>query len=297
MRALVFGGSGMLGHKLSQALSDRLEVYTTVRGDETEYATHPILGKLRLVGSVCAEPFDSVERTLERVRPDVVVNCIGIVKQRPAAQDPVASITVNALLPHLLAQTCTRCGMRLIHISTDCVFSGRKGNYTEQDTPDAEDLYGRTKLLGEVSADGCLTLRTSMIGPEVGTSRGLIEWFLRQEGRTVRGFTRAVFSGFTTLALARIIERIITEHRELTGLWHVAADPISKFDLLTLVKRVHGLKIEIEPDPSVVCDRSLNGTRFRVATGFEPPSWPEMIERMYRDATPYAELRRSHAYQ
>ena len=297
MRALVLGGSGMLGHKLSQVLSEGLEVYATVRGDETEYATHPILGKLRLVGSVCAERSESVERTLERVRPDVVVNCIGIVKQRPAAQDPVASITVNALFPHHLAQMCTQRGVRLIHVSTDCVFSGRKGNYTEQDTPDAEDLYGRTKLLGEVMGDGCLTLRTSMIGRELGRSYGLLEWFLQQEGWTVRGFTRSVFSGFTTLALARIVERIITEHTELTGLWHVAADPISKFDLLTLVKRVYGLQIEIEPDPSLVCDRSLNGTRFRVATGFEPPSWPEMIEQMYRDATPYAEFRRSHAYQ
>ena len=297
MRTLVLGGSGMLGHKLSQVLSERVEVYATIRGDETEYATHPVLGKLRLIGGVCAEQPDSVEHTLERVRPDVVVNCIGLVKQRPAAQDPVASITVNALFPHRLAQMCTQRGVRLIHISTDCVFSGRKGNCAEQDTRDAEDLYGRTKLLGEVSGDGCLTLRTSMIGRELGTSYGLLEWFLRKEGRTVRGYTRAVFSGFTTLALARVVGWIITEHRELTGVWHVAADPISKFDLLTLVKRVYGLQIEIEPDPSVVCDRSLNGTRFRVATGFEPPSWPEMIERMYRDATPYAEFRRSHAYQ
>jgi dTDP-4-dehydrorhamnose reductase len=287
----------MLGHKLSQVLSAQLEVYVTVRGNEAQCATHPVLDGLRVVGGVCARRPDSVEHTLERVRPDVVVNCIGIVKQRPAAQDPVASIAVNALFPHLLAQTCRQRGVRLIHVSTDCVFSGRKGNYTEQDTPDAEDLYGRTKLLGEVSGDGCLTLRTSMIGRELGTSYGLLEWFLRQEGRTVRGFTRAVFSGFTTLALARVVAWIITEHTELTGLWHVATEPISKFDLLTLVQRVYGLQVEIEPERNVVCDRSLNGTRFRVATGFEPPSWPEMIERMYRDATPYAEFRRSHAYQ
>jgi dTDP-4-dehydrorhamnose reductase len=185
--------------------------------------------------------------------------------------------------------------MRLIHISTDCVFSGRKGNYSENDLSDAEDLYGRTKFLGEASYEDCLTLRTSIIGRELETSHGLIEWFLSQEGKTVGGYTRAIFSGFTTNALAEIIARIVDEQREMYGVWHVASDPISKFDLLSLVKQVYGLNIKIEPDEAVVVDRSLNADRFRQATGFVPPTWYDMIEQMYRDPTLYSELRRPYA--
>jgi dTDP-4-dehydrorhamnose reductase len=188
-------------------------------------------------------------------------------------------------------------GIRLIHISTDCVFSGRKGNYTEDDVSDAEDLYGRTKFLGEVGGDGCLTLRTSIIGREMETSHGLIEWFLSEEGKTVRGYKRAIFSGFTTIALGDIIARLIVEHQDLHGVWHVASKPINKFDLLELVREVYGLTIEIEPDESVVCDRSLNSDRFRRATGLVAPAWPDMIMEMYRDPTPYSELRRPNAKQ
>ena len=187
--------------------------------------------------------------------------------------------------------------MRLIHISTDCVFSGRKGNYREGDVPDAEDLYGRTKLLGEVSDEGCLTIRTSMIGRELETSNGLIEWFLSQEDKTISGYKKSVFSGFTTNALAEIIAGIITKNPELHGVWHVASEPISKFELLSLVKQVYGLNIRIEPDETVVCDRSLNSERFRKVTGFVPPTWHDMIEQMYRDSTPYSKLRRHHADQ
>jgi dTDP-4-dehydrorhamnose reductase len=227
----------------------------------------------------------------------VLVNCIGIVKQAAAAKEPFMSILVNALFPHQLAKLSQEAGIRLIHISTDCVFSGRKGNYSENDLSDAEDLYGRTKFLGEVSYKGCLTLRTSMIGRELETSHGLIEWFLSQEGNTVGGYTQAIFSGFTTNALAEIIARIVDEQREMYGVWHVASDPITKFALLSLVKQVYGLNIKIEPDEAVVCDRSLNADRFRQATGFAPPIWYDMIVQMYRDSTPYSELRRHHANQ
>jgi dTDP-4-dehydrorhamnose reductase len=224
-----------------------------------------------------------------------MINCIGIVKQAEAAKDPVTSIEINALFPHRLARLCQERGIRLIHISTDCVFSGRKGDYSENDLSDAEDLYGRTKFLGEVSGKGCLTLRTSMIGREIETSNGLIEWFLSQEGKTIDGYTGAIFSGFTTNALAEIITNIIYKQSELHGVWHVASAPISKFDLLLLVKQIYGLNIKIEPNQSVVCDRSLNADRFRKTTGFVPPTWHDMIEQMYRDPTPYSELRRPHA--
>jgi dTDP-4-dehydrorhamnose reductase len=292
MRLLILGGSGMLGHKLWQMFVSRFDTYVTMRRDFGSCKRYGIFTPDRAVDNVSAEDFNSVVQAVDKVRPAVVVNCIGIVKQAEAAKDPLVSIEVNSRFPHRLAQLCCSRDVRLIHISTDCVFSGHKGNYTEDDSSDAEDLYGRTKFLGEVSGEGCLTVRTSMIGRELETSRGLIEWFLGQEGKAVNGYKRSVFSGFTTNTLADIIAKIITEHNNLYGIWHVASEPITKFDLLTLVKQIYGLHIAIRPDDAVVVDRSLNADRFRQATGLLPPPWHDMIEQMYRDPTPYSQLRR-----
>ena len=285
----------MLGHKLWQSFDGQFDTYVTLRRDFDSYNRYKLFNPTRSLHHMSAENFDSVSRAIDAVRPAVVINCIGVVKQAEAANDPLISIEVNALFPHRLARLCQGQGVRLIHISTDCVFSGRKGNYSENDLSDAEDLYGRTKFLGEVSCEGCLTLRTSMIGRELETSYGLIEWFLAQEGKTVSGYKRAIFSGFSTNALAEIIAKIIAEHAELHGIWHVASEPISKFELLTLVKQVYGLNIEIKLDDTVVVDRSLNAQRFQKATNFVSPSWHDMIGQMHRDPTRYSELRRPHA--
>jgi dTDP-4-dehydrorhamnose reductase len=295
MRVLILGGSGMLGHKLWQNFSARFDTYATFRQSPRAYARFPMFDETKALGGVSAENFQSVVRAFGSVRPDVVVNCVGIVKQDAAAKDPYQSIAVNALFPHRLAQLTRAAGARLIHLSTDCVFSGRAGNYAEGDAPDAGDLYGRTKLLGEVDDENCLTVRTSMIGRELAGAHGLLEWFLSQEGGRVRGFRRAVFSGFTTQALSDVLARIVTEHTDLRGVWHVSAAPINKFDLLSLIKEVYGLKVEIEPDETFVCDRSLDSARFREATGFDAPAWPEMIARMHDDPTPYDQFRRVHA--
>ena len=295
MRVLILGGSGMLGHKLWQVAAGHFDTYATVRQLPAAYVRYGGFDPAHVQSQVSAQDFDSVTRALATVRPDVTINCIGIVKQAAAARDPLTSIALNALFPHRLAQLCRAAGSRLIHISTDCVFSGRRGNYSEDDPSDADDLYGRTKFLGEVSADNCLTLRTSIIGRELESASGLVEWFLGQEGKGVRGYKRAIFSGFTTLALAEIIVQIIAEQPELQGLWQVAAAPINKYDLLSLVKDVYGATIQIDPDEAVAIDRSLNGERFRQRTGIAPPSWAAMIARMYEDPTPYAELRRNDA--
>jgi dTDP-4-dehydrorhamnose reductase len=292
LKVLILGGTGMLGHKLWQTLAPRFDAYVTFRRAPEAYGRLGIFDPARALGGVCAEDFDSVTRAFDAIRPDVVVNAVGIVKQDATAKDPVASITVNALFPHLLARRCRAAGARLIHLSTDCVFSGRRGAYRESDAPDAEDLYGRSKLLGEVEDGDCLTIRTSMIGRELEGAQGLLEWFLGQDGGRVRGFRRAVFSGFTTAALAVMMSDLIASHPDLRGLYHVAAAPITKFDLLSLVKEELGLHVVIEPDETFVCDRSLDGTRFREATGFTPPSWPEMIAALRRDPTPYDDLRK-----
>ncbi len=295
-KVLILGASGMLGHKLWQVFAGRFDTYVTLHRDLGSYRQYKLFDPTRSVCHVSVQDFDSVVRAIDAVRPALVINCIGIVKQAEAAKDPLISIEVNALFPHRLARLCQEREIRLIHISTDCVFSGRKGNYSENDLSDAEDLYGRTKFLGEVSHEDCLTLRTSMIGRELETSNGLIEWFLSQEGKTISGYTRAIFSGFTTNALVEIIAKIVVEQPEMHGVWHVASDPVSKFDVLSLVKQVYRLNIKIEPDEAVVCDRSLNADRFRQATGFVPPTWHDMIVQMYRDPTLYSELRRRHAH-
>lgn len=287
MKILILGATGMLGHKLMQVLSKRLDVTGTVRGSVTNYARHPVLGSMSLLGDVQAERFDSVIGALAYTRPGVVINCIGIVKQQPSAKSPLPSITINALFPHRLAMLCQAAGARMIHISTDCVFSGQKGNYKEDDIPDAEDLYGRTKMLGEVAYPGSLTIRTSIIGRELFSKLGLIEWFINQKGKSVRGFDGAIFTGFSTQAMAGIIGNIIEKHPDLSGLWHISSASISKYELLNIVNHEFKLGIKIEKDTKISCDRSLDSTMFRSVTGFMHSTWEEMIGQMAADPTPY----------
>jgi dTDP-4-dehydrorhamnose reductase len=282
----------MLGHKLWQVLAPGFDTFVTTRRGFDAYEGWGLFDRAHTVAGVSADSLETVAGAIASVRPDVVVNCIGIVKQSDLAKDPVPAITVNSLFPHQVARLCRGQSIRLIHISTDCVYSGLKGNYAESDPSDAEDLYGRTKFLGEVDYQGSLTLRTSMIGRELETANGLIEWFLGQRGAAVNGYARAVFSGFTTHALAEIIAMVTRKHPDMRGVWHVAATPISKFDLLLLVNQVYRLGITVARDESVIIDRSLNADRFHRATGFVPPDWRDMIEQLYRDPTPYSRLRR-----
>jgi len=285
----------MLGHKLWQRFNGLFDTYITLRNQYRSQIPGGLFDASRTLDSVSVEDFDSTIRVINKINPDIVVNCIGVVKQTALARDPLTSISVNALFPHRLAKLCGAKGIRLIQISTDCVFSGRKGNYTEDDISDAQDLYGRTKFLGELSYEGCLTLRTSIIGRELATSYGLIEWFLSQDGGRVKGYTNSIFNGFTTMQLAEIIGMIIGEYPDMSGVWNVASKPISKYALLSLVKQIYGLNIQIIPDDSVIIDRSLNADPFLNATGFEVPTWHDMIEQMHLDITYYDEIRRLHA--
>jgi dTDP-4-dehydrorhamnose reductase len=287
MRALVLGGAGMLGHRLWRELDRDMDVFATVRGSADDYASLGWFDVRRVIGGVDVLSEADLDRAMSVARPDVVVNAVGIVKQRRDAENTTTTIAVNALLPHRLADRCGAAGARLIQISTDCVFAGTKGSYTEGDVPDARDLYGRSKLLGEVDRDGCLTVRTSMVGREIRASRGLFEWFLSHRGETVPGFTRARFSGLTTPELSRVITGIIHHHPDLRGVWHVAGDAISKFDLLTIVKHAFGLGSTLRPDDSFFCDRTLDASRFTNATGYRPPTWAAMVAELAADPTPY----------
>ena len=289
-RVLVLGASGMLGHKLWQVLSTRMDAYSTLRTRGHPAARLGLLDPARTVVDVVADSLDTVEHSVASVQPQVVVNCIGIVKQVREARDPIQSISINSLFPHRLAALCRAEGARLIHVSTDCVFSGRAGHYDESDIPDPTDLYGRSKLLGEVTDGDGLTVRTSIIGRELSGASGLLEWFLAQQ-EAVRGFRRAIFSGLTTEALARILASIISDHPSLSGIWHVASEPISKHDLLCMLKVAFRSTVQIIPDDEVVIDRSLDGSRFEQETGLHAPSWTEMVAQLAADKTPYERLR------
>jgi dTDP-4-dehydrorhamnose reductase len=230
---------------------------------------------------VDADNFETVTRAFSSIEPEIVINCIGIIKQTLMANDPLSAIAINSLFPHRISMACRSTGARLIQMSTDCVFDGKRGSYTEKDVPDATDLYGRSKLLGEVEGVHCLTIRKSLIGHELRGKLGLIEWFFAQEGR-INGFTRAIFTGLPTIELARIIIEHVIPNENLKGLYHVASNPISKYELLRLVAERYGKKIEIIPYDKFQQNRSLDSFAFREATGYNPPSWPELVDRMYR---------------
>jgi len=282
---LVLGAGGMLGHKLVQELVPTMDVTAGTRRHPVELERLALLPPSRCL-HVDAGDADSLALALDTVQPSVVINAVGVIKQSPGVSDGVNTIRTNALFPHEAHALCERRGVRFIHLSTDCVFAGDQGNYAESDWPDARDLYGRSKLLGEVDSQRALTLRTSMIGREISGHRALIDWFLSQQGR-VTGYSQAIFSGLTTRRLARLIGEVITDHPALSGLYHVAADPIDKLALLTLVRDAFELPVELVPDATVRIDRSLDGSRFRAATGFVAPDWPTMIAELHADSTPY----------
>ncbi len=292
-KILILGGTGMLGHVLFRSLSknEDFEVYATTRDYKglAHYFDQKLKEKIR-PQIVEADNFDSVIRALASIQPNIVINCIGLIKQLPLAGDPLSAITINAQLPHRLSLICRTSHARLIHISTDCVFNGRKGMYIESDISDAEDLYGRTKYLGEVSyRPHCITLRTSIIGHELKGKFGLVEWFLSQKEKA-KGFTKAIYSGFPTIELSKIISDYIIPNTDLSGVYHVSSEPISKYDLLKLVADRYNKKIQVEPFDEFVQDRSLNSVLFQKQTGYVPPSWRELVDLMYNDYIQHREV-------
>lgn len=333
-RLLVLGGTGMLGHRVVIEARRRTETWWTAR--RAPAAARRLLGDERLVDGVDASEPGGAAEVLERVRPTVVLNCAGLVKQRAEASDPAASIAVNALFPHRLATACRRSGARLVHVSTDCVFSGRGRRplgYSEADPADPTDLYGRTKLAGEVgdpcptgdtgTGPACLTLRTSMVGRELARSSGLLEWLLGA-GPEVAGHTASRFSGLATPTLARVLVDVALDRPDLEGTWHLASEPITKFELVSLLTVAFADRaplwaaapsaaapsaaapsaaapstaapseagpVRVRPEPGPAIDRALDGRRLAGATDLRLPSWVEMATELAADRVPYDELR------
>jgi dTDP-4-dehydrorhamnose reductase len=281
MRVLVLGVTGMLGHDVYKVLgaSPELDVWGTLRSS-AGLSHFSEKQQERMLSGVDVLDQDALTAVLSRIRPDVVINCVGLIKQLADVNDPLVALPINALLPHRLARLCALAGARLIQISTDCVFSGSKGLYVESDASDAEDLYGKSKYIGELHGQAnTITLRTSIIGHELSSNHSLINWFLSREG-SVRGYRKAIFSGLPTVELARVICDYVLPTGQLHGLYHVSVDPIDKYSLLKLVAEIYGKEIEIVPDDCVQIDRSLDSTLFRGATGYTPPTWRELVENM-----------------
>lgn len=281
MKVLVLGASGMIGSAMVRVLAENREwaVFGTLREAGLKRFFAPHIAE-RLVADVDVDHRDALVRIFAQVRPDVVVNCIGLTKHHREAEAPSLAIPVNALLPHRIAELAELASARLIHVSTDCVFSGLKGAYVESDPADALDVYGKTKFLGEVSYPHALTLRTSTIGHELQTAYGLLEWFLLQE-TTCQGFDRAIFSGLPNTVFAQVVRDVVIPRPDLSGLYHVGAESTSKYDLLRLIAKVYGKSIDIIRDEKFTIDRSLDSRRFCKETGYLAPSWPELIQSMY----------------
>jgi len=283
MRVLILGVSGMIGSTMFRVFSERAQwtVFGVARSDGVGSFFSSAMNA-RLISGVDANNHDVLVRVFGDVRPNLVINCIGLTKHHPHCLEPLLAIPINTLLPHRLADLCRAIGARFIQVSTDCIFSGNEGNYVEDDAADAADVYGKSKFLGEINAPHAVTLRTSTIGHELKSAFGLLEWFLAQTGQC-KGFDRAIFSGLPSVTFAHVVRDVVISQPELSGIFHVGAEPISKYDLLKLIARTYRKSIEIHRDDSFVIDRSLNLGRFRSATGYVAPDWPELITLMHRD--------------
>ena len=279
-KILILGATGMLGNGLISSFKKypNLEVFGTIRDKETKYFPDEILKWI--IPNIDIENWNNLIKLFGFIKPDIVLNCVGLIKQIMGDQDNEAAIYMNALFPHRLSALCQASGARMIHFSTDCVFSGRKGNYCESDPSDALDIYGKTKYLGEVKDNHCLTIRTSIIGHGLESHVSLVDWFLAQKGE-IKGYKNVIYSGLPTVEIGQIITEKIIPNQRLKGLYHVSADPISKYELLKLVSAIYDKKIKIQPVDQPVSDMSLNSDRFRKKIGYQPPAWPNLIKKMY----------------
>lgn len=287
-KVLVLGANGMLGGSIHRYLTntDKYDVTGTVRSVKSQENVFK-LGFTNVESNIDALDDNSLEFIFDKIRPDFVINCIGIIKQLKESKDPITSIQVNSLLPHKLALMATTYNAKLIHFSTDCVFSGGKGQYSESDTPDEADIYGRSKLLGEIDYGSHLTLRTSIIGHEICGNVSLVDWFLSQKGK-VRGFSNAIFSGLPTVVIAEVLDKIFTEYQAISGLYHLSSQPISKYDLLQKIKSEYEFDIEIDEDFSVDVDKSLSSELLRAEiTELAIDDWDELLKKMHNEFDSY----------
>jgi dTDP-4-dehydrorhamnose reductase len=288
MKVCVLGAGGLLGHMLVRVLSESNDVFGTTR--ERPGVSSPLAKFLPLekwIGGVDASNLEAVKNVFDTSQFDVAINCIGLIKQRDSIVSDSEMMAINGEFPHHLAQIANRVGTRVIHISTDCVFSGSKGNYFESDSPDPVDVYGKSKLLGELNDSKNLILRTSHIGRELTVKKSFVEWLISQKSGHVNGYSNAIYSGLTTQALARTTLKLLSGNSHLTGLYHVSSQPISKLEIINKLNKLLDLQITVTPDASVQINRSLNSEKFQNATNISPQTWDEMLSDFSQDQKTY----------
>lgn len=281
MRILILGANGMLGHVLFNYFSKvcNFKTFGTVRlRRQLASFTNDVQNNIHLIS---IQKDSEIIKIINKLIPDLIINCLGLVKQKFLPNDFIMSIQMNALLPHRLAKITQNYSVRLINFSSDCVFSGNKGMYTEIDKPDPSDLYGKTKLIGEVYYGNVLTIRTSFLGHQIDAKYSLLEWLLSQKVKC-KGFVNAIYSGLPTIELAMILKDHIIFNNDLFGLYQISSDPINKYELLSLINDIYDLKLDIVKEDKFILDRSLNSQKFRDATGYEPPNWRNLIKKMYK---------------
>jgi dTDP-4-dehydrorhamnose reductase len=288
MKVCVLGAGGLLGHMLIRVLSESNDVFGTTR--EKPNISSPLANFLSLekwIGGVDASVPHSIEKIFDTDQFDVAINCIGLIKQRDSIVSDSETMLINGEFPHHLAQIANSHDTQVIHISTDCVFSGTKGSYLESDTPDPVDVYGKSKLLGELIDSNNLTLRTSHIGRELTVKKSFVEWLVSQRGGHVNGYSHAIYSGLTTQALARTISKLLLGNSHLTSLFHVSSQPISKLEIINKLNELLDLQLTVTPDASVQINRSLNSEKFQNATSISPQTWDEMLSDLCQDQKTY----------
>ena len=283
---LIIGSSGMLGGAILRYLSETGVYNLFALSRSLVYSNSFSDPSIKFIQLSNFEDHVKLQSIINRIKPDIVINCAGLIKQISQSVSSSQMISINSTFPHVLATLCDQFDIRFIHFSTDCVFSGAKSSaYVETDPSDANDLYGKSKYLGECTNSiykNSLTLRTSIIGHGIVPNNSLIDWFLSCDPSTsISGFKNAIFSGLPTVEIASILHNYVLRcEKHLSGLFHLSAAPISKYKLLSLVADIYSFPVDIIPTPTPVINRALCSHLFASSTGYTAPSWATLIYNM-----------------
>ena len=281
MKVLILGASGLIGHKLLQKLSNDFEVVASLHKMKAHYNNLSLFKGKNIIEGIDARNFTLIKDLLNDFQPDIILNCIGITKRKENISDLMFSIELNSLLPHKLAAWARENNKKVIHFSTDCVFDGKHGNYNEESLTTAIDNYGKTKSLGEIIDNHNLTIRSSFIGQELFGKTELLDWFLLNEGKKIKGYTKTLYSGVSTIFMSKIVKKIILSYPKLSGLFQLAPNfPISKYDLLCIARDVYNIDIEIIPDHNIIHKPTLNGSKLRKMIDINVPNWSDMMKEL-----------------
>lgn len=284
MRIAILGVSGLIGHTLLKTLSNEFEIFGILHKKKDYYNNLELFNGNNIIENIDVKERVKLYGALSAINPDVILNCVGITKRKQEIHDLTNAININSLFPHELAMFAKENNIKVIHFSTDCVFDGKLGNYTEESNTTAEDIYGKSKALGEIKYENALTIRSSFIGHELFSKTELLEWFLSQEGKTVKGFTKAMYSGVSTKYLSNVVATIIRDYPTLSGLRHLSIDkPISKYDLLCLARDAYGINVEIIPDNTFEIMPTLNGNKLRNELNLSVPAWGKMMSELAQE--------------